>query len=140
MTSLCLPAGSVVDPLDGMMLCRLYVNKLQTASGLVLPQQSREELFFAKIVKIGKGKVYDVGLTEDGGEVVARKPVKFEEGDDVIYSRFRGDRVKIGEDVYALLGQDDAIAKVTLGDDSMFQFAGESDEIWSVAEIAGVPG
>ena len=88
-------------------LCdRVVIKQLEaeetTKSGIVLPSQSQEKPQQAEVVAVGPG----------GG--VDGKEIKMEvkTGDRVIYSKYAGTEVKLGEDEYIIVKQNDILAIV----------------------------
>ena len=88
-------------------LCdRVVIKQLEaeetTKSGIVLPSQSQEKPQQAEIVAVGPGGVVD------GKEIKMEVKV----GDRVIYSKYAGTEVKLGEDEYIIIKQNDILAIV----------------------------
>jgi len=88
-------------------LCdRVVIKQLEaeetTKSGIVLPTQSQEKPQQAEVVSVGPGGVVD------GKEI--KMEVKI--GDRVIYSKYAGTEVKLGEDEYIIVKQNDILAIV----------------------------
>ena len=88
-------------------LCdRVVIKQLEaeetTKSGIVLPSQSQEKPQQAEVVAVGPGGVVD------GKEV----KMEVKPGDRVIYSKYAGTEVKLGEDEYIIVRQNDILAIV----------------------------
>ena len=82
-----------LTPLGDRVVLKQSVAEETTKSGIVLPTQSQEKPQYAEVVEVGPGAVVD-------GEKV---PMEVKAGDKVIYSRYAGTEVKLGEntvDVY----------------------------------------
>ena len=71
-----------------------------TKSGIVLPGQSKEKPQQAEVVAVGPGGMVD------GKEVKMEVKV----GDQVIYSKYSGTEVKIEEEEYIIVKQNDILA------------------------------
>ena len=71
-----------------------------TKSGIVLPGQSKEKPQQAEVIAVGPGGVVD------GKEVKMEVKV----GDQVIYSKYSGTEVKIEEEEYIIVRQNDILA------------------------------
>ena len=89
-------------------LCdRVVIKQLEaeetTKSGIVLPSQSQEKPQQAEVVAVGPGGVVD------GKEV----KMEVKTGDRVIYSKYAGTEVKLGEEDYIIVRQNDILAIVT---------------------------
>jgi len=84
-----------IKPLGDRVVVRPYEKEQVTASGIVIPDTTKEE-------KPQEGEVIAVGpgeLKEDG----ARKPMDVKVGDKVLFGRYAGDDIKLknkdGDDV-----------------------------------------
>ena len=73
-----------------------------TKSGIVLPGQAKEKPQQAEVVAVGPGGVVD------GKEVT----MQVKQGDKVIYSKYAGTEVKLGDDEYIVVKQNDIVAIV----------------------------
>jgi len=88
-------------------LCdRVVIKQLEaeetTKSGIVLPSQSQEKPQQAEVVAVGPGGMVD------GKEIV----MEVKAGDRVIYSKYAGTEVKLNEDEYIIVKQNDILAIV----------------------------
>ena len=88
-------------------LCdRVVIKQLEaeetTKSGIVLPSQSQEKPQQAEVVSVGPGGMVD------GKEI----KMEVKPGDKVIYSKYAGTEVKLGEDEYIIVKQNDILAIV----------------------------
>ena len=89
-------------PLGDRVVLKQLVAEETTKSGIVLPGQAQEKPQQAEVVAVGPGGVID------------GKEIKMEvaEGDQVIYSKYAGNEVKIGDDEYVIVRQNDILAVV----------------------------
>jgi len=88
-------------------LCdRVVIKQLEaeetTKSGIVLPSQSQEKPQQAEVVSVGPGGMVD------GKEI----KMEVKAGDRVIYSKYAGTEVKLGEDEFIIVKQNDILAIV----------------------------
>ncbi len=88
-------------------LCdRVVIKQLEaeetTKSGIVLPSQSKEKPQQAEVVAVGPGGMVD------GKEIKMEVKV----GDRVIYSKYAGTEVKLEDDEYIIVKQNDILAIV----------------------------
>lgn len=89
-------------PLGDKVVLKQLEAEETTKSGIVLPGQSKEKPQQAEVIAVGPGGVID------GKEVVMQvKP-----GDKVIYSKYAGTEVKLGEDEFIVVKQNDIVAIV----------------------------
>lgn len=86
---------------DKVVLKQLEAEEV-TASGILLPGQAQEKPQQAEVVAVGPGGVVD------GKEVTMQVKV----GDKVIYSKYAGTDVKLGQDEYIIVKQNDIVAIV----------------------------
>ena len=89
-------------PLGDRVVLKQLVAEETTKSGIVLPGQSKEKPQQAEVVAVGPGGVVD------GKEVTMQVKV----GDQVIYSKYAGTDVKLDEEEYIGVKQNDILAIV----------------------------
>lgn len=92
-----------IKPLEDRIVIQQVAAETTTASGLVIPDTAKEKPQEGKVVAVGPGRVDDNGN---------RVPVDVAEGDVVIYSKYGGTEVKIGQDEYIVLSARDVLAKI----------------------------
>lgn len=90
-------------PLGDKVVLKQLEAEETTKSGIVLPGNAQEKPQQAEVIAVGPGGVVD------GKEVVMQVAV----GDKVIYSKYAGTDVKLGEDNFIIVKQGDIVAKVT---------------------------
>ena len=89
-------------PLSDRVVLKELAAEETSASGIVLPGQAKEKPQQAEVIAVGPGGVID------GKEVVMNVKV----GQKVIYSKYAGTQVKLGEDEYIVVKQNDILAVV----------------------------
>ena len=89
-------------PLGDKVVLKQLLAEETTKSGIVLPGQAKEKPQQAEVIAVGPGGVVD------GKEVTMQVKV----GDKVIYSKYAGTDVKLGEDEYIVVKQNDIVAIV----------------------------
>ncbi|MCM1262795.1 MAG: co-chaperone GroES [Butyrivibrio sp.] len=87
-------------PLGDRVVLKQLEAEETTKSGIVLPGQSKEKPQQAEVIAVGPGGVVD------GKEVKMEVKV----GEEVIYSKYAGTEVKLGEDEYIIVRQSDILA------------------------------
>ncbi len=87
-------------PLGDRVVLKVKESEDKTASGIVLPDTSKEKPVEATVIAVGTGEVID-------GKKV---PLDVKPGDTVIYSKFAGTEVKIGSEDYLIVRQSDILA------------------------------
>lgn len=89
-------------PLGDRVVLKQLVAEETTKSGIVLPGQSKEKPQQAEVVAVGPGGMVD------GKEIKMEVSV----GDEVIYSKYSGTEVKIEDEEYIIVKQNDILAIV----------------------------
>ncbi|MDE7252829.1 MAG: co-chaperone GroES [Acetatifactor sp.] len=89
-------------PLGDRVVLRQLVAEETTKSGIVLPGQNKEKPQQAEVIAVGPGGMVD------GKEVKMEVKV----GDNVIFSKYSGNEVKVEEDEYIIVRQNDILAIV----------------------------
>lgn len=89
-------------PLGDRVVLKQMVAEETTKSGIVLPGTAKEKPQQAEVIAVGPGGVID------GKEIKMEVKV----GEKVIYSKYAGTEVKLGEDEYIIVKQSDILAVV----------------------------
>lgn len=87
-------------PLGDRVVLKQLVAEETTKSGIVLPGQSKEKPQQAEVIAVGPGGVVD------GKEV----KMEVKTGQQVIYSKYSGTEVKVDEEEYIIVRQNDILA------------------------------
>lgn len=125
---LTVPEGTTIHPEEDMVLCQMYEeSELIYGSTLVKPETAREEVFFCKVLKLGPGRTIDIEFDTAGKPIITRKPIPWKEGQDVLFKRYQGERIMVGNVLLILLRQDDVIATIDIDPEKrkeLFRLAG----------------
>jgi len=89
-------------PLGDKVVLKQCEAEETTKSGIILAAQSKEKPQQAEVIAVGPGG------NVDGKEVVMQVKV----GDKVIYSKYAGTDVKLGDEEYIVVKQNDIVAIV----------------------------
>jgi len=89
-------------PLFDKVVLKQLVAEETTKSGIVLPGQAKEKPQQAEVIAVGPGGVVD------GKEIT----MQVKAGDKVIYSKYSGTEVKIDDDDYIIVKQNDILAVI----------------------------
>ena len=92
-----------LSPLGDRVVLKQLEAEEKTIGGIVLPDQAKEKPQQAEVIAVGPGGVVD------GKEV----KMQVKGGDKVIYSKYAGTDVKLGEDKFVVVKQSDILAVVT---------------------------
>ncbi len=91
-----------LKPLGDRVIVQGIEAEQVTASGIVLPDTAKEKPQRGRVLAVGDGR------WEEG----KRTPLDVAVGDEVIYSKYGGTEVKVGDDEYLILAEHDILAKV----------------------------
>ncbi len=92
-------------PLADRVIVEPLEQEEKTASGLLLPETAKEKPHEGMIVAIGPGR-----WDEDGKK---RLEMEVALGDKVVFAKYSGSEIKIGDKKYLILGEKDILAVVT---------------------------
>ncbi len=92
-----------VKPLYDRVLVEILEAEEKTKGGIVLPDTAQEKPQQAKVVAVGKGKV------SDDGKLV---PLQVKEGDVVLFGKYSGTELKMGDKELLMLKEEDILGIV----------------------------
>ena len=90
-------------PLFDNVLIKPLQADTKTASGIYLPENVKEKPQVGEVVAVGPGKVHPKG---EVGKMVVKV------GDKVLYTKWGGNEVKVGNEEWKIVKQDDILAIV----------------------------
>ncbi|HZO91499.1 MAG TPA: co-chaperone GroES [Chthonomonadaceae bacterium] len=90
-----------LTPINDRIVVRPVTAEERTAGGIVLPDTAKEKPTEAEVVAVGPGK------TLENGKTVA---MEVKPGDRIIYAKYGGTEIKLGNEEYVILRQDDVLA------------------------------
>lgn len=91
-----------LKPLSDRVVVRMVELEETTKSGIILPGTAKEKPQVAEVVAVGPGAVKD-------GKLV---PMTIKVGEKVITSKYSGTEVKLGNDEYVIVREDDILATI----------------------------
>ncbi len=89
-----------IKPLGDRVVIKVKKEEEKTKSGIVLPDTAKEKPQEGTIVAVGSGEVVDGKKVE----------LEVKEGDQVIFSKYAGTEIKLDEEEYLILRQNDILA------------------------------
>ena len=92
-----------IRPLHDRVLVKRLEEESKSKGGIIIPDTAKEKPIMGKIVATGKGKV------KDDGTVVA---LDVKKGDKVLFSKYGGTDVKVGDEEYLILREEDILGIV----------------------------
>ena len=92
-----------LKPLGDRLIVKRQEAQEKTKSGLVLPDTAKEKPQEGKVIAVGSGKLLDDGSV---------KALEVKNGDKVLYGKYSGTEVRVQEEDYLILREDDILAIV----------------------------
>ncbi len=90
-----------IVPLGDRVVLKRASAESRTKGGIVLPDTAKDKPQKGEVIAVGDGYIRDDG---------SRVPLTVKEGDDVIFSSYGGEEIRIGEEEYLLLRESDILA------------------------------
>lgn len=92
---------STVKPLGERVFVKLSKSEDKTTGGILLPDSAKEKPQIGEIAAVGPGKLNDNG---------SRQAMEVKVGDKVLYSKYAGTDIKLGNEEYVLISEKDILA------------------------------
>jgi len=89
-----------VRPLQDRVLVRRLEPEEVKRGGIIIPDTAKEKPQEGQVVAVGKGKVL-----EDGSV----RPLDVKEGDRVLFGKYSGTEVNIGDEEYLIMREEDIL-------------------------------
>jgi chaperonin GroES len=89
-----------IKPLGNRVLVQLVEEAEQTVGGIIIPDSAKEKPQQAEVIALGTGKL------DDNGKLIA---FNVKVGDKIIVSRYGGTEVKLGDEKYQIISEDDIL-------------------------------
>lgn len=99
--------GTTIQPLFDYVLIKALEGETKTASGIVLPDSAKEKPQVGEVMAVGPGKTCDCDDKKCECEAMVVK-----KGDKVLYKKWAGNEVKVGNEEWLLVEQKDVMAIV----------------------------
>ncbi len=90
-------------PLHDRIVVERLEQETKTASGIVIPDQAAEKPDQGKVLAVGNGKILEDGKV---------RPLDVKVGDKVLFGKYSGQTVKIGDKEYLVMREEDVFAVV----------------------------
>jgi chaperonin GroES len=98
-----LSTSTKISPLGDRVLVKPLEREEVTSSGIVLPDTAKEKPQEGTVVAVGSGRVL-----EDGTKVA----MEVKAGDKVLYGKYAGTEIKIGDEEHLILSERDILGLV----------------------------
>ncbi|MGD9592870.1 MAG: co-chaperone GroES [Candidatus Berkiella sp.] len=90
-----------VIPLLDRVLVKQDDEPQKSEGGIFLPETAKEAPQWGTVVRVGPGKILDNG---------EKRPMTVKEGDKVIFGKYSGTKVKMGQDELLFMREEDIMA------------------------------
>ena len=90
-------------PLHDRIVVKRLEQETKTASGIVIPDQAAEKPDQGQVVAVGNGKILEDGKT---------RALDVKVGDKVLFGKYSGQTVKVGNEELLVMREDDVMAIV----------------------------
>jgi chaperonin GroES len=95
-----------LQPLGDRLIVEALEEEETTSSGIVLPDTAKEKPQRGRVLAVGPG------ARDESGNYIA---LDLAEGDEIIFSKYGGTEIRLGQDDYLILRESDVLAKVVAG-------------------------
>ena len=92
-----------IRPLHDRVLIKRIDSEEQVRGGIIIPDTAKEKPQEAEVVAVGPGKIQDDG---------SRQPMDVAAGDRVLIGKYSGSEIKIDDNEYVILREDEILAVV----------------------------
>ena len=96
-------ASTQIQPLADRVVVKALEETEQMRGGLYIPDTAKEKPQQGEVVAVGPGK-----MTDDGKRV----PLELKTGDRVLYGKYSGTEVTVGDEQYLILRESDVLAVI----------------------------
>ena len=92
-----------IRPLHDRVVIRRKEEETTSPGGIVLPDSAAEKPIQGEVIAVGNGKILD------NGEV---RPLDVKVGDTVLFGKYSGTEVKLGDDEVLVMREDDIMGVI----------------------------
>jgi chaperonin GroES len=89
-----------IRPLQDRVLVKRLEEATKTKGGIIIPDSAKEKPIMGQVVATGKGKVKEDGTIQ---------PLDVKKGDKILFGKYSGTEVKIEDEEYLILREDDIL-------------------------------
>ena len=92
-----------IRPLGDRVVVRRLEEETKTAGGIYIPDSAAEKPSEGEVVAVGNGRI------DNNGKVIA---MEVKVGDKVIFGKYSGNEVKVGDETLLIMREEDILAVV----------------------------
>ena len=93
-----------IKPLYDRIVVKRIQHKEQKKGGIIIPDTAKEKPMEGKVIAVGAGRVDDNGK---------RVPLEVKSGDRVLFGKYAGTEVKLGDEEHVILKEDEVLGIVS---------------------------
>lgn len=94
---------SKLRPLHDRVIIKRLESEEKSSGGIIIPDSAKEKPQEGKVIAVGNGKVMDDGKV---------RPMNVKVGDKILFSKYSGNDIKIGNEDHLILREDDILAVI----------------------------
>ena len=91
----------LIQPLHDKVVVQRTEEKEEVRGGIIIPDTAKEKPQKGKVIAVGKGKLME------GGK---RRPMSVEPGNHILFSKWGGNEIKMDDQEYLILSEDEILA------------------------------
>ena len=92
-----------IRPLHDRVIVRRLEEERKTAGGIVIPDTAKEKPIQGEVIAAGKGKILENGQV---------RPLDVKVGDRVLFGKYSGTEVKVGDEELLVMREEDIMGVV----------------------------
>ncbi len=96
-------SSTKLQPLGDRIVVEREESKDTTSGGIFLPSSAKDKPSRGTVISVGEGR-----LLKDG----SRSPLQLKPGDQVLFTTYGPDEIKVGEEEFLLMREDDVLAVI----------------------------
>jgi len=89
-----------IRPLQDRILVRRLEEREVKKGGIIIPDTAKEKPQEGEVIAVGSGKI---------GEDGKRQPMEVKKGDKILFGKYSGSEVKIGDEEYLIIREDEVL-------------------------------
>ncbi len=93
-----------IKPLGDRLLVKQLEPEEKSKGGIILPDTAKEKPKEGKVEAVGQGKMLEDGKIQ---------PLSVKAGDHILFSSYAGTEVKVDEEEYLIMKEEDVLAIIT---------------------------
>jgi chaperonin GroES len=92
-----------IRPLHDRVIVRRLEEERKTAGGIVIPDTAKEKPVQGEVIAVGTGKILEDGKV---------RPLDVKAGDKVLFGKYSGTEIKVGDEELLVLREEDIMGVV----------------------------